>query len=377
MRWDEVADVIVVGSGGAALTAATLAADGGARILVVEKSDMIGGTTAVSGGVLWIPRQRAHGRGRPGGQSPDDALAYVRHLAMGVEPDPDLLEVFVDTAPEALAYLEAHTPVTMTSLSVFPDYYFPYDVPGKKPGGRSVEPVPYAFGAELPEWRDRLVSRGTLMSLGVLHDPGRGPLRPGRPGLRGRAGPAGGRGHPAQGRGPHRHAVEGAARLGTSASVCPPRHASWSQPTAPVVGVRAEHDGHDVFLGARRGVVLACGGFEWNRHMVRDLIGYEVHPLSPPNNVGDGLVMATEAGAALANLNSYWGTPAMFDPAIVDERRAHPPVRGGSGHARIDRGQRARPPLRQRGGALQRLPQGVRGLRRLTVRVPQRRRRPG
>src|ERR1035441_1635057 len=131
--WDEVVDVVVVGSGGAALTAATLAADGGARTIVVEKTDMIGGTTAVSGGVLWIP-QNAHMAEGGLEDSREEALAYVRHLAMGVEPAPALLEVFVDSAPVALDYLETNTPVTMTSLSLFPDYYFPYDVPGKKAG---------------------------------------------------------------------------------------------------------------------------------------------------------------------------------------------------------------------------------------------------
>ena len=63
-----------------------------------------------------------------------------------------------------------------------------------------------------------------------------------------------------------------------------------------VIGVVAEHDGAALRLGARKGVVLACGGFEWNPELVRAHIGYDVKPLSPPNNVGDGLTMAIEAG---------------------------------------------------------------------------------
>merc|ERR1711960_64493 len=71
-------------------------------------------------------------------------------------------------APEVLAYLEAKTPLETTAVANFPDYYFPFDVPGKKPGGRSVEPVPYPVAAELPEWKDRLATRATLMSLGAV-----------------------------------------------------------------------------------------------------------------------------------------------------------------------------------------------------------------
>jgi succinate dehydrogenase/fumarate reductase flavoprotein subunit len=82
----------------------------------------------------------------------------------------------------------------------------------------------------------------------------------------------------------------------------------------------------------RRGVVLACGGFEWNAELVRAHIGYDVHPLSPPgNNTGDGLQMATAAGAKLANLDSYWGTPAMFDPDITRDGALLPQFEWGRG----------------------------------------------
>ena len=73
-------------------------------------------------------------------------------------------------------------------------------------------------------------------------------------------------------------------------------------------------------------MVLACGGFEWNREMVRSFIGYDVEPLSPPNDVGDGLVMAMAAGAQLANMNCYWGQPAMFDPTVERDCERVPAV---------------------------------------------------
>ena len=75
-RLDEVFDVVVVGSGGGALTAALLAADGGASVLVIEKDEFIGGTTAVSGGDMWIPLNRHIADA----DSREDAIAYVTRL---------------------------------------------------------------------------------------------------------------------------------------------------------------------------------------------------------------------------------------------------------------------------------------------------------
>jgi 3-oxosteroid 1-dehydrogenase len=96
-QWDEIFDVVVVGSGRGALTSARLAARGGASTVVVEKSEFIGGTTAVSGGDMWIPNNRFV-RDR---DSREDAIAYITRLSDGRAADPELIEVYVDSAPEA------------------------------------------------------------------------------------------------------------------------------------------------------------------------------------------------------------------------------------------------------------------------------------
>ena len=100
-----------------------------------------------------------------------------------------------------------------------------------------------------------------------------------------------------------------------------------------VIGIVVEHDGQRVRVGARKGVVLACGGFEWNPALVRAHLGYEVYPLSPGGNTGDGLMMAVDAKAQLGNMDSYWGTPVMFDPEITRDGALVPQFEWGRGAA--------------------------------------------
>src|SRR5690606_14190205 len=83
-----------------------------------------------------------------------------------------------------------------------------------------------------------------------------------------------------------------------------------------VIGVVVENGGRRIRIGTRKGVVLACGGYEWNPALVRGNLGYDVYPLSPGGNTGDGLVMSMQVRAELGNMDSYWGTPVMFDPDI-------------------------------------------------------------
>ena len=314
--WDRVVDVVVVGSGGAALTAATLASDGGAEVLVLEKADMLGGTTAVSGGGVWLPGN--HVMAAAGiTDDRDDALAYIRRLAGDRAPDPELLEVYVDTAPEVLRYLEDHTPLT-THIQPLSDYYWTWGIPGSVPRpARAVEADPYPVRDELPDWADRLVKRGTLMSLGAATTLAED-LQAQSPELQEEL-----RRREAQDIRPKGAALvarlfKGLLERGVEVMLETPAIKLTVNELGEVVGVLAEHGGRPLRIGTSKGVVLACGGFEWNAELVRAHIGYDVQPLSPPNNVGDGLRMATEVGAKLANLDSYWGTPAMFDPHFQD-----------------------------------------------------------
>jgi 3-oxosteroid 1-dehydrogenase len=328
-RWDRVVDVIVVGSGGAALTAATLAHDGGAEVLILEKAEMLGGTTAVSGGAAWLPGN--HLMEKAGVvDSREDALEYISRLAAGREPDAALLEVFVDTAPEVLRYLEEHTPLK-THISPLPDYYWTWGIPGSRPvPARAVEADPYPVGKELPEWAGRLVKRGTLMSLGaattLTED-----LMPQSPELADELRRREEEDIRPKGAALIARLFKGLLERGVEVLLSTPARQAVLGTNGEVIGVVAEEKGRPWRVGARRGVVLACGGFEWDPELVRAHIGYEVKPLSPPNNVGDGLAMAIQAGAKLANLNSYWGTPVMLDPEITRDGAPVPQFESGRG----------------------------------------------
>lgn len=120
-RWDMEAEVVVLGSGGAALTAAIAAHDFGAKeVLVLEKSGMIGGTTAMSGGMLWIPNN--HHQVEAGvADSDEDVVSYLDSLAPG-KLDPETLAAFMESGPEMVRYFADRTPVRLKTYVGFPDY---------------------------------------------------------------------------------------------------------------------------------------------------------------------------------------------------------------------------------------------------------------
>lgn len=135
----ETYDVIVIGAGAGGMTAAGVAAAEGLRVLVIEKTDYVGGTTAWSGGMVWIP---ANSKMKEAGLS-DSVTDAVRYLSSTVtEPaNAGLRAAFLARGPEAVAYLEANTEVRLQPVKVYPDYY-PERL-GATSGGRVLEPVAF------------------------------------------------------------------------------------------------------------------------------------------------------------------------------------------------------------------------------------------
>src|SRR3954469_12467145 len=144
-------DVLVVGSGGAGLAAALAAKQGGAEVLLVEKSQKVGGTTAVSGGVMWIPNNH-HMKAAGIADSREEARTYVRRLADGRSSDA-LIDTYLDESPAMLRFIEEVTPLKFTALPRYPDYHPEFD--GAKPGGRSLDPGLFDTN-QLGAWKDKL-----------------------------------------------------------------------------------------------------------------------------------------------------------------------------------------------------------------------------
>ena len=300
LAWHREADVIVLGSGGAALTAAIAAYDFGAKdVVILEKSGMVGGTTAMSGGMLWIPNnlyQQAAGIA----DSEEDVVAYLDALAPGAL-DPDTLGAFLERGPEMIRYFAEKTPVRFHAYADFPDYQ-PYMPGAKAEGGRSLDNEAFSF-EQLGKWAARV--NPTKMAYPV-----RGSLMEAINGTLDEATLAEREAGDYRGLG---QALIGALFKAVLDREIPVEFEKRARKLVKagdrVIGVIAEDaDGRDFRVRARRGVVIATGGFEWNETLVKAFLrGPLTGPVSVPENEGDGLVMAIEAGAQLGNMqNAFW-----------------------------------------------------------------------
>ncbi len=313
-RWDLEVDVAVLGSGASATTAAILAADNGVEVALLERADVVGGTTAISGGVLWLPNN--HHMAEAGIEdSREDALAYLDSLSLGMM-DRDLVETLIDTGPEMLRYMEENTPVSLHVFEGYPDYH-PENPGGKPEGGRSLDNDLFPF-EELGPWADRINHQpdaiffpATMLEIDTKRVDDVPP-------------------EVMEERKARDMRSTGQALAGSLIKGCLDREIPVHTATRgrelildendAVVGIRAERNGTDYFVKARKAVVLASGGFEWNRELVKAFLrGPMTAPTSTPENEGDGLLMAMGAGAALGNMSEAWWIPGIHVPG--DEMR--------------------------------------------------------
>lgn len=311
----ETFDVVVLGSGASALAAAVAAHGHGAtRVGVFEKADVVGGTSAMSGGMIWIPgNHHMDEAGAPDSRAA--ALEYLESLSHGMIL-PELAEAYVDIGPEMVRWFEDHTAVLFEIVESFPDYH-PEQPGGSVEGGRSLECPLFDFN-ELEGWADR-VSQSRQMSPHVVMNEttlGRGATTKVPREVMAQRQEANLRGC-------------GQALVGRLLKSCLERgieprtgHRAVGliERGGRVAGVRFDTGDGDVEVGAAGGVVLATGGFEWNREMVRDFVrGPLERPVSIETNTGDGLKLAMRAGASIGNMQEAWWVPTIDVPNEAGE----------------------------------------------------------
>ncbi len=298
-KWDIEAGVVVLGTGGAGLTAAILAADQGAKVVVLERTDKVGGTTAVSGGSIWIPLH--HHQAEAGVQdSREEALTYCKRLTNGRVPD-ELVETFVDEGHQMVRYLEEHTPVRFQNWTGSGDDY-PLE-PGGKADGRALESELFDTN-ELGEWKGKvrpshtflipmplvelLFARMEDLPMDIISERME-------------------KGIVATGNALIGRLLKGCLDRGVTI-LLETRGREIVQENGRIAGVRAERDGKDLFVKASGGVVMASGGFEWNERLkAKFLPGRLSNPISPPFQEGDALLMSMEVGADLGCMSEVWG----------------------------------------------------------------------
>lgn len=305
MSWDHEVDVVVLGSGGAGLTAALTAVVAGASVEVYEKAATVGGTTAVSGGIVWIP---AHNRSPDGELTPVDALRYLRAQSLG-SMDDELVETFVRTGPAMLDFIEAHSGLQFEIATGFPDYR--PELPGGQPtGGRSLSAAPFDL-AQLGEWATQITSFPADWSNVGFDAETRARLHAAideRTGHLCVAGTA---------------LIAGLLKGLLDAGVTPHTNARAEELITEgpeVTSVRVALPERTISVRARRGVILGTGGFEWDPALAQAFLRGPMHgAVSPPNNTGDGLRMAMAHGADLANMGEAWWVPIVQIPGDTIE----------------------------------------------------------
>jgi 3-oxosteroid 1-dehydrogenase len=267
----------VIGSGAAGLAAALAAAGSGARVTVYESGERVGGTTALSGGNVWMPAHAA----LPD-DSPEQALRYLRSLALG-DFDDDLAAVFAREAGPTAKRIEAASALRWQALA-YPDYHSELDG-GRPQGGRTLEPKPLGCAPEIeamlrtapnisaPVTYNELVS-GEIDREQIAERRERGILTLGRALLAG--------------------LLDACVQAGVSIRA-----------GTRVRELPAEHDA----------VVLSSGGFERDAGLARSFLrGPMCAPVGAPGAQGDGLRIAMAAGAALGCMSEAWWCAATKVP---------------------------------------------------------------
>ena len=285
--WDEECDVLVVGSGAGGMMGAYTAGREGLAVILVESTDRFGGTSAYSGGGLFLPCNAALRRAGDD-DTMEQARTYFRSVVGGRTPR-DLQDAYLDTGAPMLDYLEQDAHFEFV-IFPWPDYYGL--APEARAGGRHIAPMPLAAAA-----------------LGPLKTR----LRPALAEER--------RGHPAPDElmagqaliGRFLLALEDRANVDMRLNA---RLTKLVREGDRVTGAVVEVAGVRRRIGARYGVLIAAGGFERNAEMRRHYgVPYEVSgAMGPPGNDGAPIAAGIAIGAKTDLMDQAWWSPGLLHP---------------------------------------------------------------
>lgn len=311
-----VADIIVIGSGAAGLTAALTAADQGQSVIVLERSDKIGGTTVFSGALLWAPlNPKRHEIGVD--DSREEALDYIRQT-VGGPLDEQRAAAFVDNAAETIQFVEQATDLTLVNCP-YPDSFV--ETTGGKAHGRHLEPAFYPIGSlgrakrmlRTP-FTPPLISFVEMLRQGFL---ARFPsiVRNSIPKIAFRIIANRRSGGLALVAGLLKACLKRGVRIELNARA----RELEIDADGRVCGVSTESQS----FHARRAVILACGGFEHDEALAAQHIPAPLQRLASPPGLagGDNVRLAEQAGAHLENMQMYWNWPASATDKSVYEGR--------------------------------------------------------
>lgn len=303
-------DVVVVGSGAGGMAAAITSAAEGLKVVVLEKAAVIGGSTAVSGGAVWVPN--THYAKAMGIQDSEEAVMAYLSAVLGNALRPDMMRAYLRRGPEAIEFFDRNSEVKLAARAYSPDYYPELEGAGK--AGRPMDPEPYdgrLLGEDFKRLRDPLKEftvlggmmvnvvdvkhllkvtksfaswkHGMKLVLAYFRDRASGHARGTRL-LMGNALAAR----------LLKSARDRGVDIRTQAEVV-----GLLRDGDRVVGVQARINGKQTDLKARHGVVLATGGFPWDATLRAERFpkGSGLWSMAPRDNTGDGIRMARQIGA--------------------------------------------------------------------------------
>jgi len=313
-------DLLIVGSGGGGLAAALTAADLGLSAVVIEKTDLFGGSTALSGGAVWIPNNPTllkKGQGNP----PEEVLTYLRVLTDGKVPEARL-RAYVEQGPQLMQMLAKSKWMRFQWCKGYSDYH--PEAPGGKPLGRSIEAKPVntkILGAEESHQQKNAMEGPLGLWITIRDFPHLNMIKRTRKGkLMGLV--AGWRVASNQVR--KRHMATGGRALIARMRLAMRDAGVPLRLNTPLRELVVE-DGRVVgavvgdgeVIRARKGVLLATGGFDHDLAMRKEHLpegGQDDISAGAPGNTGDGIRAGLALGADTDLLDDAWWMPSVIEP---------------------------------------------------------------